>query len=221
MGGMERALEAERQGDCRLAEQLWMDVLRGATPSESDAPVVAQCFAGLGRLAFINGRPREALVFLDKARSIFVRLHDEPGALAAVQTASQCRAALGEFLDVTAQLDMVQFALRLAEFELTHQNFHRCSQVLDCAEALANDAVYGDAVDKMRRKLARASRAPVRSRNLSASEAMDLLDKIQKADLGSVWRRSWVPWAVVAGVGVAIAGALYMLYKPIENAPND
>jgi hypothetical protein len=221
MGGMERALEAERQGDCRLAERLWMDVLRQATPSESDAAVVAQCFAGLGRLAFVDGRPREALVFLDKARSIFLRLHDEAGAFAAVQTAAQCRAALGEFLDVTAQLDMVQFALRLAQFELSHQNYHRCAQVLDCADALATDPVYDDAVDKMRRKLARASRAPVRGRNLSAAEAMDLLDKIQNADLGSVWRRSWVPWAMVAGVGVAIAGALYMLYKPTEAAPND
>ncbi len=218
MGTIERAVEAERRGDCRLAEKLWMEVLRQTSPSESDTAVVAQCFAGLGRLAFVAGRPREALVFLDKARSIFQRLRDEASALEAVHTASQCRAALGEFLDVTAQLNMVQFALRLAQFELRQQNYHRCAQVLDCAEALSNDVVYDDAVDKVRRQLARASRAPLQSRNLSPSEAMDLLDKIQKADLGSVWRRSWVPWAMVAGAAMTLAGVLFVLHKPTDAA---
>ena len=211
-------MEAERRGDCRLAERLWMEVLRAASPDDCDVPVVAQCFAGLGRLAFVNGRPREALVFLDRARSMFLRLQDEASAMEAVETAAQCRVALGEFLDVTAQLDMVQFALRLAQFELAQKNFHRCAQVLDCADALSGDAVYDDAVDKMRRKLARAGRAPVRSRNLTPSEAMDLLDRIQKVDLGSVWRRSWVPWAVVAGATIAVAGLLYVLHKPSSSS---
>ena len=67
-------MEAEQRGDGRLAERLWMEVLRSAEQTQNNGsddsalPVVAQCLAGLGRLAFGNGRPREALVFLDRAR---------------------------------------------------------------------------------------------------------------------------------------------------------
>lgn len=125
----------------------------------------------------------------------------------------QCRAALGEFLETMTDPDFVQFALRLAQFELRDRHFVHCGLALDCAEKLSGDDPFLlDAVDCLRKKLARASGLPVGSlgdgKGISRTQAMDVLYAIQREDLGSVWRRSWWPYLITVGVVVGVSAVV-------------
>jgi hypothetical protein len=126
----------------------------------------------------------------------------------------QCRAAIGEFLEKRSEADMVQFALRLAQFELEERHFVHCRLALECAEQLSEgDPFLLDAVDCLRKKLARSSGLPVGSfgseKRVARSEAMDVLDGIQREDLGSVWRRSWWPYVISVGVVVGVTAVVF------------
>ena len=209
------AKEAESCGTSADAEGLWKNLLERLSDSETQALLFGRCFAGLGKIALANGRPREGLAFLEKASAIFQSCDDEARAADAKHHARQCRAATGELLNVGMEFDMVQFALRLAQFELAQKHFRHCRVALDCADALNEDPYFADAVDKVRRKLAKASGAPVdATASVTEAQALDFLAAIQREDMGSIWRRSWTPYMVTLGMGITVAGILYFMHSP-------
>ncbi len=214
---IEDAEEAERGGDVVRAEELWLEALASLPaseePAQEDVAVVAQCFAGLGRVAEKGSRPREALLMLNKAIRLFERLQDEKRGSEARQLTVRCRAALGEFPDLVSRTDMAGYAVVLAETELARSHFHHCAQVLDCAEALDGDELYTEAIEKTRRNLARFSGGPVRTKKRTPSEALELLRKIEEADLGSRWTRSWWPLTVVGISVVSLVAVVVWLYR--------
>ena len=184
--GLVEAELALRLDERELAGQRYAAALEAATTGEERSGALA----GLGQLAFREGRPREAIARLEEARALW--RNDFADYPASAETLGRAYAALDE-LDpaveifrrslATAEerkdpLETVRFAVLLANAHIDQNDFAEAKQLLEKAVASApdsSDPVFRARLYWSQSRLYSAQEDPVRAARY-ARKALNLLE---------------------------------------------
>lgn len=184
--GLVEAEIALRLDERELAAQRYAAALEAATTREERAGALA----GLGQLAFREGRPREAIARLEEARTLWQNdFADYP---ASAETLGRAYAALDELDPAfeifrrslgTAEerkdpLETVRFAVLLANAHIDRNDFAEAKQLLEQAVASApdsSDPVFRARLYWSHSRLYSAQEDPVRAARY-ARKALNLLE---------------------------------------------
>jgi len=187
-GGQASLVEAEialRLDERELAAERYAAALEAATTGEERAGALA----GLGQLAFREGRPREAIARLEEARALWNDFADYPASAEALGRAYAALDELDPAVEIfrrslaTAEerkdpLETVRFAVLLANARIDQNDFAEAKQLLEQAVASApdsSDPVFRARLYWSQSRLYSAQEDPVRAARY-ARKALNLLE---------------------------------------------